>query len=87
MNDASERVNELLISDDIITRWHIEVDGDKDGKYLSAINLISYFQYSFTDIKSLTEAHKFIDRKLIHLLYKAKQVVEIVDETVQEHAA
>jgi hypothetical protein len=87
MNDASERVNELLISDDIITRWHIEVDGDKDGKYLSAINLISYFQYSFTDIKSLTEVHKFIDRKLIHLLYKAKQVVEIVDETVQEHAA
>ena len=41
----------LLISDDIITRWHIEVDGDKDGKYLSAINLISYFQYSFTDLE------------------------------------
>jgi|AntRauTorckE6833_2_1112554.scaffolds.fasta_scaffold12628_2 hypothetical protein len=87
MNDASDQVNELLISDNIITRWHIIVGGDKDGKYLSAINLISYFQYSFTDLKSLKEVHKFVDRKLFHLLYKVKQVVEIVDETVQEHAA
>lgn len=87
MSVASERVNELLISDDIITRWHIEVDGDKNGKYLSAISLISYFQYSFTDLTSLKDVHKFVDRKLIHLLYKAKRVVEIVDETVKDHAA
>lgn len=87
MNEVSEQVNELLLSDDIITRWHIEVDGDKNGKYLSAINLISYFQYSFTDIESLSEVHKFVDRKLIHLLYKAKRVVEMVDKTVQDHAA
>lgn len=87
MNEASEQVNELLISDDIITRWHIEVDGDKNGKYLSAISLISYFQYSFTGLESLKDVHKFVDRKLIHLLYKAKRVVEIVDQTVHEHAA
>lgn len=87
MGVASDRVNELLISDDIITRWHIEVDGDKEGKYLSAINLISYFQYSFTGLTSLKDVHKFVDRKLIHLLYKAKRVVEIVDETVKDHAA
>jgi len=87
MGEASDKVNELLISDDIITRWHLEVDGDKDGKYLSAINLISYFQYSFTDLHSLADVHKFVDRKLVHLLYKAKRVVEIVDETVKDHAA
>jgi hypothetical protein len=87
MNEASAKVNELLITDDIITRWHIEVDGDQNGKYLSAINLISYFQYSFSDLTSLKEVHKFVDRKLVHLLYKAKRVVEIVDETVHVHAA
>ena len=87
MNEASAKVNELLITDDIITRWHIEVDGDQNGKYLSAINLISYFQYSFTELNSLKDVHKFVDRKLVHLLYKAKRVVEIVDETVHVHAA
>lgn len=87
MKEASDEVNELLISDDIITRWHLEVDGDRNGKYLSAINLISYFQYSFTELTSLKEVHKFVDRKLTHLLYKAKRVVQIADQTVQVHAA
>jgi hypothetical protein len=87
MGEASDKVNELLISDDIITRWHIEVEGDDKGKYLGAINLISYFQYSFDGLESLSDVQKFVDRKLIHLLYKAKRVVEIVDETVKDHAA
>jgi len=87
MDQASRQVNELLLTDDIITRWHIEIDGDEDGKYLSAINLISYFQYSFQGLTSLGDVHKYVDRKLTHILYRAKRVVQIVDETVQEHAA
>ncbi|MFO7847279.1 MAG: hypothetical protein R6V27_12010 [Balneolaceae bacterium] len=87
MNEASEKVNELLLSDEIITRWHIEIDGDREGKYLSAINLISYFQYTFEGLESLKDVHKFVDRKLIHLLYKAKRVVELVDDTVHVEAA
>lgn len=87
MKEASNEVNELLISDDIITRWHLEVEGDHEGKYLSAINLISYFQYSFTGLESLKDVHKFVNRKLTHILYKAKRVVEIVDKTVHVNAA
>lgn len=87
MEQASGKVNELLISDDIITRWHLEVEGDQHGKYLNAINLISYFQYSLTGLQSLCEVHSFVDRKLMHLLYKAKRVVEIADESVYVSAA
>jgi len=87
MDHASRRVNELLQTDDIITRWHIQVDGDENGKYLSAINLISYFQYSLSELNSLGDVHQFVDRKLIHLLYRSKRVVEIVDHTVNVHAA
>lgn len=87
MEQASGKVNELLISDDIITRWHLEVEGDQHGKYLNAINLISYFQYSLTGLQSLCEVHRFVDRKLMHLLYKAKRVVEIADESVYVSAA
>lgn len=87
MEQASGKVNELLISDDIITRWHLEVEGDQHGKYLNAINLISYFQYSLTGLQSLCEVHRFVERKLMHLLYKAKRVVEIADESVYVSAA
>ncbi|MEX0661947.1 MAG: hypothetical protein WD381_01090 [Balneolaceae bacterium] len=87
MDDASKKVNELLISDDIITRWHLEIDGDQYGKYLTAINLISYFQFSMSDLKSLCEVHNFVERKLTHLLYKAKKIIEIVDDSVVVEAA
>jgi len=87
MDQASSEVNELLLSDNIITRWHLQIEGDQHGKYLNAINLISYFQYSFRGQASLSDVHEFVDRKLTHILYKAKRVIKIVDETVQQHAA
>jgi len=87
MDQASQEVNELLMSDDIITRWHLEIDGDQHGKYLNAINLISYFQFSFRDLTSLCDVHTFVDRRLTYILYRAKRVIKIVDETVHVNAA
>lgn len=87
MDRASKKVNELLISDDIITRWHIEIDGDEYGKYLTAINLLSYFQFSIGDLNSLNEVHNYISRKLTHLLYKANRIIKIADNSVVVNAA
>jgi len=87
MEKLSKKVNELLTSDEIITRWHIEVDGDEKGRYLTAINLISYFQYSLSDLNSLNQVHEFIDRKLMHLLYIANRIIRIADGIIVEQAA
>jgi len=87
MDRVSKEVNELLISDDIITRWHLEIDGDMHGKYLTAINLISYFQFTMTDMESLNEVNEFVSRKLTHLLYKANRIIKIADRSVAVVAA
>lgn len=87
MSEISKEVNELLASDDIITRWHLEIDGDSDGKYLSAINLISYFQFTMEDHKSLCEVHNYVERKLTHLLYKANRIIKIAEKNVASVAA
>lgn len=87
MDRASKKVNELLISEDIITRWHIEIDGDEYGKYLTAIHLLSYFQFSIGELNSLNEVHDFIGRQLAHLLYKANRIIKIVDNSVVVNAA
>lgn len=87
MSDVSKEVNELLNSDEIITRWHIEIEGDEYGKYLSAINLLSYFQYSLGGFKSLNEIHEYVRRKLQHLLFKTNKVVQIANKRLQENAA
>lgn len=87
MEQISKQVNELLASDNIITRWHIEVEGDQYGRYLSAINLLSYFQYTLEDLKSLNEVHKYVSRKLQHLLFKTNKVIQIADQTIDKMAA
>ncbi len=87
MERASKRVNELLLSDDIITRWHIEIDGDEYGKYLTAINLLSYFQFNIGNLESLNEVHDYVARKLTHLLYKANRIIKIADDSVVIPAA
>jgi hypothetical protein len=79
MEAVSKTVNELLAEDDIITRWHVEIEGDQNGKYLSAINLISYFQYKIDSPTSLDEVNKFVSRRLQDLLYKANKVMNISD--------
>ncbi|WP_103665775.1 hypothetical protein [Gracilimonas amylolytica] len=75
MESISREVNELLADDDIITRWHVEIDGDENGRYLSAINLISYFQYQLTEPKSLNDVQEIVKRKLNDLLLKANKVI------------
>ncbi|TYP94925.1 hypothetical protein LX73_0219 [Fodinibius salinus] len=87
MEEITQQVNELLADDDIITRWHLEVEGSNDHKYLSAVNLISYFQYSLIDLKSLNEVHNFVIDRLEELLGKSKRVITIADQTLESQAA
>ena len=87
MEEISKEVNELLADDDIITRWHIEVEGTDSTKYLSAVNLISYFQYTLTELKSLNDVHAFVIRRLQELLVKSNKVLNIAEQTLQDQAA
>ncbi|MEX2600307.1 MAG: hypothetical protein WD355_01585 [Balneolaceae bacterium] len=87
MSDTSREVNELLRKDDIITRWHIEIEGDEYGKYLTSINLISYFQLSLSEFESINNVHRYLERRIHNLLYKVNRVVRLADETVALPAA
>ncbi|MEX0843759.1 MAG: hypothetical protein WD022_00685 [Balneolaceae bacterium] len=87
MEKISKQVNDLLKEDNIITRWHIEIDGDEHGRYLSAINLISYFQYELTSPKSLNEIQHLVSRKLQNLLLKANKVIYLSDDILEKTIA
>lgn len=87
MERASYDVNTLLAKDDIITRWHLEMDGDKYGRYLTTINLNSYFQYTFAGLKNLSEVQDFVQVKMTYLLYRAMRIIRIVDSSIDVKAA
>jgi hypothetical protein len=86
MQKINKKVNNLLAEDDIITRWHLEVEGNPNGRQISSISLISYFRYTLTHLKSLNEAHDFINGHLRDLLVKSQKIRRISDDTLQNAA-
>ncbi|GAB5408663.1 MAG: hypothetical protein BalsKO_10280 [Balneolaceae bacterium] len=87
MESISKEINALLKKENIITRWHIEIEGDDNGKYLSAINLISYYQYEFSSPKTVNEVNTYVSRRLQDLLLKAIRVINSCDEILKETIA
>jgi len=87
MESISKEINRLLKSDNIITRWHIEIEGDEHGRYLSAINLISYFQYELSDLTNVNQVQHYVSRSLQDLLLKSSRVIKKCDSILQSSVA
>ncbi len=87
MESISKEINTLLKNENIITRWHIEIEGDENGKYLSSINLISYFQYEFNSLRTVNEINSFVSSRLKDLLLKANRVIRSSDQVLAETIA
>jgi hypothetical protein len=87
MESISTQINSLLKDQNIITRWHIEIEGDEHGKYLSAINLISYFQYELSSPTTVNEVQGLVSRTMQELLLKANRVIHMCDEVLEESVA
>ncbi len=77
MEVINEALPPQMHSGDTITRWHIEVEGDEHGRYLSVMSLNTYLRYSFENSKTLAEVHRFIVRKLQSLLMITQKVLQI----------
>lgn len=87
MESISKRVNETLKNDNIITRWHLEVEGDDQSKYLSSINLISYFQYELGTAKDLNDLKIYVSRQLQDLLLKGNRVISMCESILSKTIA
>lgn len=86
MQAINKQLNVLYPKKDIITRWHIEFEGKKGGKYISMLSLISYFQYSFSHLKSLNDVHQYISSQLDELLILLRQVRSLSNIAIQDAA-
>ncbi|MBO6524589.1 MAG: hypothetical protein JJ971_12230 [Balneolaceae bacterium] len=87
MEGISQEINTLLKDDNVITRWHIEIEGDEKGKYLSAINLISYFQYELSAPSTVNEINTLVSKSMQELLLKASRVIHRCDDVLKETVA
>lgn len=81
MNSLNQELAFVLQTGRLLHRWHIEVDGDQHGRYISAMSLLLYHQYSFSNAKKLSEVHKEVSIKLDSILRKSSLVLDLARKT------
>jgi hypothetical protein len=72
--------------DDAITRWHVEIEGDAKGRYLSVMSLITYITVRFDSVNDLNDVHRVITRTLQRILIRTNRILQLAD-SVDAHAA
>jgi len=81
MKALNKEIAQLMSQEKSIHRWHIEVDGDEHGKYVSAMSLLTYQQYSLEDITLLSEIHSKVNTKLQQILSRSLRILELAGRT------
>lgn len=87
MDNINKRIHDTLPADYIISRWHIEVDGDTVGRYLSTMSLISYFQFTLNQMNDLNQILEFISKKLQLILVRSNRIIQIAESSLKSVAA
>lgn len=87
MQKISHEVNTLLVIDKVITRWHIDIEGDLHGRYISDAMLITYFHYDLAHLKTIEELNSFVQRRINYLMYKTNKIIKIAGGIFKEIAA
>ncbi len=87
MDTINKRIHDTLPADYIISRWHIEVDGDTVGRYLSTMSLISYFQFTLNQMTDLNQILEFISKKLQLILIRSNRIIQIAESSLKSIAA
>lgn len=81
MNALNEQLSLVLPTDKLISRWHLDVATDEKGKYVSAMNLITYYQYSLKNVDDINQIHTQISARLETILSRTKQVLQLAGKT------
>lgn len=87
MDSMNRRIGEVLPADYIISRWHIEIDGDVHGRFLSNMSLISYFQFTLEKQNELNDILDFISKRFQLILVRSNRIVQIATQTAESLAA
>jgi hypothetical protein len=77
MKNINEHLNEILPTEKLISRWHLDVETDYNGKYVSSMSLITYFQYSLKNVDDINDIHTQISARLHTILNRSGRILKL----------
>ncbi len=81
MNAVNMRLSDVFGSDKLMSRWHLDVEADEFGKYISSMCLITYFQFVLDEVSDLNGIHSLVSSRLSMILAKSRKVLALAEKT------
>lgn len=81
MHALNLEIARFLPQENIISRWHLEVEGDLHGKYVSDMSLLAYHQFPLYAMKHLAEVHSQIRISLQKILSRVLRMLSLASRT------
>ena len=82
MEAVNLQAKEILPTEHSLSRWHVDIDGDFDGRFISQMTFITYFTIPLSNIDSLKALHLRVDRKLQVLLLTTDKMLQLARKTL-----
>jgi non-ribosomal peptide synthetase component F len=86
MDSINRHINEMLAGEDLMSRWHVELEGDNMGRYVSVMSFISYFQHNFESTENLNDLHKQLKGRIRKIIHLSSRLVFYTKATVPKSA-
>ncbi len=83
MEDINKELQRNLPQESLITRWHVEVEGDINGRYVTDMSLISYLQYQLDEFTTLNDIHRYLEEHIQKILLRTNTFIKIASKTME----
>jgi len=82
MDSINKKTNLVLPRDCNLSRWHVDIDGDFEGRFISQMTFITYLSIPLDTVTSLPGLHQRIDRNLQLLLKTTDRMLDLAKSTL-----
>jgi hypothetical protein len=82
MDSINTKANQALPRDCNLSRWHVDIDGDFEGRFISQMTFITYLSIPLDTVTSLTGLQQRIDRNLQILLKTTDRILDLAKSTL-----
>ncbi|MBP3192344.1 hypothetical protein [Natronogracilivirga saccharolytica] len=86
MEFINKELSIVLNDGNLITRWHVDIEGDIHGRYVTDMSLISYMQYHLDQFSSLNDIHAYLEQNIQLIFQRTGKIIRIASRTVEKAA-
>ena len=83
MDVINREIKSAFAGEDLITRWHVDIEGDLNGRYVTNMSLISYMQYELDAFSTLNDIHLFMEQNMQRIVLKTDSIIKIASKTLE----